>query len=84
MRTNRVLVNAKQIHDLTGVEAGLLKYHRNQSHIKGYRLTGEREWLYRLDQVNKLFVEHITRQTQPKLVMIDSNSTLKLEGKTAK
>lgn len=83
MHTNRVLVNAKQIHDLTGVDPGLLKYHRNEQHIKGYRLTGEREWLYRLDQVNRLFVNHITKQTVPKLVIVDSNSTLQLEGNTA-
>lgn len=77
MNTPRTLVNAHQIKSLTGLEPSLLKYHRNEKHIRGYRLEGEREWLYRLDQINRLFIEHMktnTRQNQPELAIMVTNS----------
>lgn len=77
MNTARTLVNAHQVKSLTGLEPGLLKYHRNQHHIKGYKLEGEREWLYRLDQINRLFLEHLksnTRQNQPELAIMVNRS----------
>lgn len=77
MNTSRTLLNAHSIKSLTGLEPSLLKYHRNEKHIKGYRVAGEKEWLYRLDQVNKLFAEHITkgtRQNRVELAIIKSNS----------
>jgi phage terminase Nu1 subunit (DNA packaging protein) len=79
MRTARTLINAKQVQELTGISASLLKYHRTSRHIKGYRVEGEKEWLYRLDQVNRLMAEHIsdTQQILPSLAIVVSSSSLR-------
>jgi len=75
MHTPRAFANAKQIKDTAGISSGLLKYYRNTGKLKGYRLTDEREWLYRLDQVNSIFTEvpgH-TRQNRANLGIVDIN-----------
>jgi len=66
------LVNAKLINDLSGISSSLLKYHRQRGHIKGYHLNPGREWLYRLDQVNRLQHEGIknTRQNPTELAIV--------------
>ena len=79
MKTARALLNAKQVQELTGISSGLLKYHRNSGHIRGYRLEGEKEWLYRIDQINRLMTEHIsdTQQKMPRLDIVVSSSIFK-------
>lgn len=82
MNTARALLNAHSIKELTGIEPSPLKYHRNEGHIRGYRLQNGREWLYRLDQVNKLIDERLekaTRQNNTELAIISSSKLM--EGK---
>lgn len=75
MHTPRAFANAKQINETSGISSGLLKYYRNTGKLKGYRLADEREWLYRLDQVNSIFTEIAgsTRQKTVELAIVNTN-----------
>jgi len=75
MNTPTVLVNSYEVRKLTGLKNSKLKYHRINGHIKGYQLKGQRQWFFRADQINRLFVENIraTGQNVPKLDMISSS-----------
>jgi predicted site-specific integrase-resolvase len=78
MHTPRVFINARQVNELTGLSSTLLKYYRNRGKIKGYRIEQGTEWLYRLDQVNRLSHEKFTRQNPTNLVIV--NAIEKHEG----
>lgn len=73
MHTPRAFANAKQIKDTAGISSSLLKYYRTTGKLKGYRLANEREWLYRLDQVNSVFTEvsSSTRQNRANLDIVN-------------
>lgn len=74
MHTPRAFANAKQISETSGISSSLLKYYRSTGRLKGYRLKDEREWLYRLDQVNSIFTEtSSTRQKQTELAIVNTN-----------
>lgn len=75
MHTPRAFANAKQINETSGISSSLLKYYRTSGKLKGYRLADEREWLYRLDQVNSIFTEVAghTRQNRANLVIVNTN-----------
>ena len=82
MNQATTLVNSRQIQKLTGITRSNLKYHRLSGHIQAYHLEGQKQWFYKADRVNKLFIENIsnksTRQNVPQLAIV--NTSISFEG----
>lgn len=81
MKQAQTLVNTYQVRELIGMKTSNLKYHRNKGNIRGYQLAGQRQYFYKVSDINKLLTEHsdiFTGQDLPKIGIV--KTTINIEG----
>jgi hypothetical protein len=64
---NYTYLNAGEVQQLTGISPKRLEYHRKSNNIQADKLG--RQYLYRIDQLNKLFATQLRGQQVPQITI---------------